>query len=150
MPLLSLLVGGAARLAVSPGPPPCRRLPFDPLPVARLDIGWGRGAERGARLPGPEYSERFRTWAYAGLRLTWSFDPLTPAECAARLARWHETAAARRARIGALAVAWRRAAQRLATATDVDAAATARIELARIEALLESTSGVPLRAKEGP
>ena len=132
----------------SPGPPPCRRLPFDPLPLARLVVGWGRGELHGARLPGPEYLDRIRTWVYAGISLTWTFKPIETAACAASQARWHETLGDRRRKIGALAVAWERAARAVATADEVGAAVAARVELERVEAMIGSASGMPLTTKE--
>ena len=102
----------------------------------------------GAALPGPAYRERYRTWAYVAINLSWRFDPIPAAECAALRARFSELRSARLRKVAELSIAWERAAEARAVASRIGAAVAARVELERIGALIEVTSGNQLQTKE--
>lgn len=144
-------LAGAMRLSdEEPGRPPCRP-PINPAPTVRLVVGAGRGSTRSRELPGPVgfagpgEEARIKTWFYAGIRLGWTFGPVAPTECLARLEAATELRDERRRRVAGLVDAWRRSAAYEAGARDVPEVIAARLERDRLAELIRITSGIDPR-----
>jgi hypothetical protein len=135
------LGGVRVELASSPGPPPCRRFAFNPLPQARLIARMGRSDGRGVGLPENSNEEKTRTWAYMGVRLTWTFEPLSLPSCVMRVQRWHETIDAGVSRLAELWAAWRRAATIRPDENDPEGSVAAAMEKERLAELIRIASG---------
>ncbi len=136
------LAGLRVELARSPGPPPCRRFAFNPLPGARLVARMGRSDGRGVNLPENTNEEKTRTWAYMGVRLTWKFEPLSTASCVTRVQRWHGTIDAGASRLAELWVAWRRVAAAMPDENDPEMNVAAAMEKERLAELIRIASGI--------
>ena len=136
------LGGVRVELASSPGPPPCRRFAFNPLPQARLIARMGRSDGRGVDLPENSNEEKTRTWAYMGVRLTWKFEPLSLPSCIMRVQRWHETVDAGVSRLAELWTAWRRAAAVMPDENDPGGSVAAAMEKERLAELIRIASGI--------
>ncbi len=136
------LAGVRVELTRSPGPPPCRRFAFNPLPAARLIARMGRSDGRGVALPENTNEEKIRTWAYMGVRLTWEFEPLYFASCVTRVQRWHETVDAGVSRLAELWTAWRRVAAAMPDENDPEGNVAAAMEKERLAELIRIASGI--------
>lgn len=123
------------------GDPPCRK-PFNPLPRAGLVIGFGRGSTREIELPGPIEQAGLTTWIYVELGLSWSFGPVSPTECAARLEAAAELRDERRRQVATLVAAWRNAAAMAEAAEGLSEIAAATLERDRLAELIRILSGI--------
>ncbi len=73
-----------------PGPPPCSRILFTPLPRTRLFFSWGRGSVQ--RIVGDQTiaSAGGMVSVYIGIQLTWSIDPIVHPPCHAQQSKWQQ------------------------------------------------------------
>ena len=140
VPVGRFVAGAMSRFDRELGDPPCRP-PVVLVPRARVLLGAGHGSTRETDLPGPIDEAGRRTWAYAGIRLEWSFGPVDPTECVNRLADAAERRDERRRRVASLVEAWRRAVAREERARCVAEAIEARTERDRLAELIRIASG---------
>jgi hypothetical protein len=142
-------MAGAALRALDDelGVPPCRP-PLNPLPMVRLVVGAGRGSTREVELPEPYEQAGLATWFYAELWLSWSFGPVDPTECVARLESAADLRDERRRRVTGLVEAWRRAAAVEARARSLTEAIEARTERDRLAELIRIASGIDPQEEE--
>jgi len=136
-----------AKREKSPGRPPCRRLPVDLLPRARLVAGQGRGIALEADLPSGLGGDRIRAGWYLGVDLTWRLSPLSPVDCAERVEAWHEETSDEEHRLADLWIEWRAATAADHEGGDLEALETF-LETERIAELIRVTSGMDPRGEE--
>ena len=114
----------------------------------RLIFGAGQGSTREIDLPGPLEEAGRKTWVYAELRLGWSFGPVAPTECVARLESAAELRDERRRRVAGLVEAWRHSVARETAAQSTAELIEARTERDRLAELIRITSGLDPREEE--
>jgi len=136
-------------LAAEIGPPPCRRLPLNPLPRARLFASWGRSAHHSAQPESSAIEAGAKSWYYVGFLLSWSLDPPDLAACLIVRERWVTLRYERSRRVESL---WRLAGRSRTSRTDGDLLATteATLERLELEELIDIASGGHPVGKESP